>query len=375
MSMVTIATAPSVPSPRALPPRIEATAARPAPRPARSTLVSGSVTARNIAATATATTARRRTPAPPRRIAPAHAATSTATLNPLMARTWLIPAARNSAAGRESPGNLMPVVMALTNARLSGVDHSGIERASAPLAAVRAPANALAATPAGSSTTRFDDVTDSDPGLSRGRMPGLRSGSVGRNHPRTRTTDPRGGSGANPDTRTRISPATLLLLPRTSIPEMSSVNVCTASRIAYFDRRSLPPSSMRGAVETIPRSVTGASTASSSGWPRDDESIANTAPTAVIDARIAASRVHRRRTVMATTAMHAAVAARAVIAIVSPPAAPSSTTRGPSSMRTAHSRTIHATAAPMAIATAARNASGHRSRGMGTWTMISMHPT
>ena len=132
-----------------------------------------------MAATATATPARIRTPAPQHRIAPAQAATSTATLKPLMASTWLIPAARNSAAGRESPGSLIPVVMALTNARLSGVDHSGMARANAPLAAARAPARLPEMKADGSSVTRFDDVTDTDPGLSRGRMPGLRNGSTG----------------------------------------------------------------------------------------------------------------------------------------------------------------------------------------------------
>jgi hypothetical protein len=69
--------------------------------------------------------------------------------------------------------------MALTNARLSGVDHSGIERASAPLAAARAPASASETDADGSFVTRVDDVTDTDPGLSRGRMPGLSNGSTG----------------------------------------------------------------------------------------------------------------------------------------------------------------------------------------------------
>jgi hypothetical protein len=132
-----------------------------------------------MAATATANPARTRTPAPQHRIAPAQAATSTATLKPLMASTWLIPAARNSAAGRESPGNLIPVVMALTKARLSGVDQSGIDRASAPLAAARALASVLVTKADRSCDTRFDDVTDTEPGLSRGRMPGLRNGSTG----------------------------------------------------------------------------------------------------------------------------------------------------------------------------------------------------
>jgi hypothetical protein len=95
-----------------------------------------------------------------------------------MASTWLIPAARNSADGRESPGSLIPVVMALTSARLSGVDHSGIDRARAPLATARALDISPEMNVAGSSVTRVDDVTDTDPGLSLGRMPGLSNGST-----------------------------------------------------------------------------------------------------------------------------------------------------------------------------------------------------
>jgi hypothetical protein len=69
--------------------------------------------------------------------------------------------------------------MALTKARLSGVDQSGIDRASAPLAAARALVSVRETKADRSCDTRFDDVTDTDPGLSRGRMPGLRNGSVG----------------------------------------------------------------------------------------------------------------------------------------------------------------------------------------------------
>ena len=111
-----IATMPSVPSPRAEPPRTLAPAASPAPRPARSTLVSGSTTARNAIATPMAASACVGAEAPAVRATVATTATSTATLNPLIASTWLMPAARKSEAGRESPGSRTPVVMAETSA-------------------------------------------------------------------------------------------------------------------------------------------------------------------------------------------------------------------------------------------------------------------
>ena len=66
---------------------MDAIDANPAPKPARKTLVSGSVTAKNATATIMAIVARQRDEARSNFAAPAQAAMSTATLNPLIAST------------------------------------------------------------------------------------------------------------------------------------------------------------------------------------------------------------------------------------------------------------------------------------------------
>ena len=97
-TIATAAEAPSTPSPRARPPRIPATAPSAAPTPARSTLAPGSTTARNATATAMAVDAWILGRAPSDRATATAAATRTATLKPLIASTWLMPASRKSSA-------------------------------------------------------------------------------------------------------------------------------------------------------------------------------------------------------------------------------------------------------------------------------------
>ena len=85
--MVIKATTPSVPRPRACPPRIDANEAIPAPNPARNTLVSGSVIAKNATATPMAIRDLHHADAPNKRAARAQTAIRTATLKPLIAST------------------------------------------------------------------------------------------------------------------------------------------------------------------------------------------------------------------------------------------------------------------------------------------------
>lgn len=202
MSIATSATAPSVPSPRARPPRIDAAAASPAPSPARRTLVSGSVTRRKAIAVTTATSARIEAGAPISAATATEPATSTATLNPLIASTWLMPAARKSAACGARPGSRTPVVIAETSARSPSVACAGIDSESQSFAVRRALRIHASTGPSSSGCTSFADVTSITAEGSRAGIPGFNLEPIGFHHPRTWTGVPRPGSGAMPATRT-----------------------------------------------------------------------------------------------------------------------------------------------------------------------------
>ena len=75
--------------------------------------------------------------------------------------------------------------------------------------------------------------------------------------PRTQTRMPREGSGARPETRTSISQSSSRgqSIPTTEVTRRT--NDCAADRIAYFESRSVPPSSMRMADAPTPMTVTG----------------------------------------------------------------------------------------------------------------------
>ncbi len=201
--MPTTATAPIVPRPRPRPPRIPAAAVNPAAQPARHTLVSGSTTTRKAPATAIATTEFSTGPACAARNMAAAAPTRTATLNPLIASTWLMPAARKSDAGRDRPGRRTPVVMARTSARVSSSAHAGMLRAMAWLQPSRRAAIGACHAGCRSCTRTIRECgTAIDPPGPRGRSPGLATPRDGRHHPRTVTRVPRAGSWSSPETRT-----------------------------------------------------------------------------------------------------------------------------------------------------------------------------
>ena len=204
IAIATSAAAPSTPTPRTRPPRRPATAPSAAPNPARSTLVSGSVTARKPTATATAMQDRHVDRRPTAREAATAAATRTATLKPLIASTWLIPAARKSAAWRPRPGRRVPTVIAATSARSPSVAHPGIESPSPRCNAPRVRTNHAPGQDAPTSATRCAEGTSMTTVGSRALQPGFSRGSWSPSHPRTRTQVPRPGSGANPATRTTV---------------------------------------------------------------------------------------------------------------------------------------------------------------------------
>ena len=160
---------------------------------------------------------------------------STATLNPLMASTWLIPAARNSADGRERPGSRTPVVMAATNARLSGDAHSGIALESARWVTPRTRTMNESTIPTFIGATSRALVVEILPAARRARDPGFIVVDAGSYQPRTQTRMPREGSGARPETRTSISQSSSpgQLIPTTEVTRRT--NDCAAARIAYFE--------------------------------------------------------------------------------------------------------------------------------------------
>ena len=256
MHMPTTATAPSVPRPRPLPPRQAAAAVSPAAHPARHTLVSGSTTTRKTPATAIATDDCRTGPACAARSTSAAAPTSTATLKPLIASTWLMPAARKSIAGRERPGRRTPVVIARTSARVSSPAHAGMLRAMASLQPTLI-ATIGACHHGGDPCTRTirECGTAMDPPASRGRSPGFAMPRDGRHHPRTVTRVPRVGSGSSPETRTVTRSTFPIDWPRSSC----MANDWLASRGTNADSASPPPSSVRGVVDTMPDRVIGPS--------------------------------------------------------------------------------------------------------------------
>ena len=261
--MQAIAVAPRTPSARARPPRSMVAAAMPAPIPARTTLVSGSVIARNPAATASEMAAR----ATGRRrsivATMAAAATSTPTLKPLIASTWLIPASRNAAACAESPGSRTPVVIAETSARTPPSAHPGMPSRRARFAAPRTASSHRPGPEGVRSSTSAADGTSSAAVGSLARDPGLSGDARHDIHPRTRTSDPRGGRLAMPATRTGIRPWSADAprgrpsAPAVTMPRASSANDCAASLRRNPDIGSDPPSMSRGAVATVPSTTTG----------------------------------------------------------------------------------------------------------------------
>lgn len=257
IDIATIAVAPSTPSPRDRPPRSAATAASAAPKPARSTLVSGSVIARKPAATPSATQERPEDRSPAARAAIAAAATSTATLKPLIASTWLMPASRKSRACGARPGRRVPTVMAATNARSPSVAHPGMDRASAACTAARSATMRSPGHPSSHGRTSVADGTSTVTVGSRARVPGLARATPASAQPRTMTTEPRPGSGARPATRTSAVPCMGSARPPVPDAVTSRMNVCDASRGANGDMASTPASADRGAESTVPRSSTG----------------------------------------------------------------------------------------------------------------------
>ena len=95
--------------------------------------------------------------------------------------------------------------------------------------------------------------------------PGFMVVDGGSYQPRTQTRMPRAGRGASPETRTRISQS---ISPGISTPTTEltrKTNDCAAARMAYFESRSVPPSSIRAAEATTPITVTGRSRIESNG--------------------------------------------------------------------------------------------------------------
>lgn len=314
-----MAVMPRTPRARARPPRSVVAAAMPAPIPARTTLVSGSVIARNATATTSAINARRTGRRRATRASTVAAATSTPTLKPLIASTWLIPASRKDAAWGESPGSRTPVVIADTSARTPSSAHAGMPRRSARFADCLSDSSHRAG-PAGvrSSTSEADGTSSTAVG-SLARVPGLSGGERHDIQPRTRTSDPREGSRAMPATRTETRPS--MGAERAGSPSASAVTMdrtasakdCDASLRRNSESRSEPPSVSRGAVTTVPSSSTGMPTcrgarAGSGGWiPRSTESAARSAmPTAPAHAATAVRRAATHGAAVATAATAAA---------------------------------------------------------------------
>ena len=362
-----IATNPSVPSPRAAPPRTLAAAVSPAPRPARSTLVSGSTIARNAAATPIAASARMVADAPATRPTDATTVTSTATLKPLIASTWLMPAARKSEAGRDRPGRRMPVVIAETRAWSESRAHAGIERAMPSAAADRSQRSAASHGHRSSSgCSRPEDGTSITGSGGPSRAPGFLMVRGVRHQPRTSTRADRPGIGSRPETRTIASngrgahgsPSVL----RTA--STSNRKVRDASWMANAASASPPPSPTRGSERTVPRTRHGPSR----GGPRD----ATTRASASVSATPAAaesSMIHRRvaRTPHLALPQHPRTASESTATVAADTAKDETAPRRTSSMP-ACDPTPRSTISPVAsadtnIAAAATNASGTGSFG------------
>jgi len=184
---------------------MDAIAAITAPHPARRTLVSGSVSPRKSAATAIETNARPRNPARMPRAAIDAADTSTATLNPLIASTWLMPAIRKSAAGSSSPCNRTPVVIATASATVGAGVPVGIDSTSTPLATDRSDRTTPEPGSASIRVISRDDSTSSVARLRDGPEPGNGFDSNTFIQPRMRMRAPRPGMASSPATRTETS--------------------------------------------------------------------------------------------------------------------------------------------------------------------------